>query len=129
MDEQVIEVGPADEREPERFIVVESGAKTKTIRRFLRGEYSLVASGGGITELPGDELGIDVEDEFEWQSEPIKYRGRNKVEQLAERLRDADEVYIATDPDREGEAIAADILQHCVPPDARVKRITFNAIV
>jgi len=62
-----------------KVIVVESGAKTKTIRRCLRGEYKVVACGGNIVELPKDCLGID-----------------------------ADEIYLATDLDREGEAIAAD---------------------
>ncbi|MBS3762765.1 MAG: DNA topoisomerase I [Planctomycetes bacterium] len=117
---------PAD---PNKVIVVESGAKTRTIRRFLRGEYSVIACGGHIMDLPDDNLGIDIEDNFQYRPQPITFRGKSKVQQVRERLIDADEVYLATDPDREGEAIAADLLQNCLPPGATTRRIQFNAIV
>jgi len=89
----------------ERVIVVESAAKTKTIRGFLRGEYTVIACGGHIVDLPDDELGIDVEHDFSFELEPLVFRGTSKVQRVRERLADADEVYLATDPDREGEAM------------------------
>lgn len=110
-------------------IVVESGAKTKTIRRFLRGAYDVIACGGHIMDLSDDGLGIDVDNHFAYHEKPIKQNGQDKVERVKERLRDADCVYLGTDPDREGEAIAADLQKHCVPPNADVHRIEFNAIV
>lgn len=112
-----------------KVIVVESAAKTKTIRSFLRGEYTVIACGGHIVDLPDDDLGIEVEDDFSFQLEPLSYRGTSKVERVKDQLEDADEVYLATDPDREGEAIAADLLEYCVPENVPVKRIEFNAIV
>lgn len=112
-----------------RVIVVESAAKTKTIRSFLRGEYNVIACGGHIVDLPEDDLGIDVDDDFDFHLEPLSYRGNDKVDRVRDQLADADEVYLATDPDREGEAIAADLLAYCVPEEVPVKRIEFNAIV
>ncbi len=112
-----------------KVIVVESAAKTKTIRRFLAGEYDVIACGGHIVDLPADELGIDVDQGYRAHWEPIYFRGNDKVKKVRERLADADEIYLATDPDREGEAIAADLREHCTPYGAEVKRIEFNAIV
>ncbi|MFW6457100.1 MAG: type I DNA topoisomerase [Planctomycetota bacterium] len=110
-------------------IVVESGAKTKTIRRFLRGTYDVIACGGHIMDLSDDGLGIDVDNNFAYQEQSIKQNGKDKVARVREQLSDADCVYLGTDPDREGEAIAADIENHCVPQGADVHRIEFNAIV
>lgn len=112
-----------------QVLVVESGAKTRTIKSFLGGEYEVVASGGHIVDLPDDDLGVDVLDGFAYEVEPIKRRGGDAVESLRSRLAGADDVYLATDPDREGEAIAADIRDHAVPADSSVFRIEFNAIV
>jgi DNA topoisomerase-1 len=112
-----------------KVIIVESSAKTKTIRQFLRGEYNVIACGGHIVDLPKNDLGIDVVNNFRYNVEPQIYRGRNKVEYLRNNLSSAEKIYIATDPDREGEAIAADIVQHCIPDGISVQRIEFNAIV
>ena len=112
-----------------KVIVVESSAKIKTIRRFLGGEYDVIACGGHIVGLPADHLGIDIENNFSYTVEHQTNRGRNKVEYLRDKLSDAEEIYLATDPDREGEAIAADILAHCIPEGIPVQRIEFNAIV
>ncbi len=112
-----------------KYIVVESAAKTKTIRRFLRGEYNVIACGGHIIDLTDENLGVDVDSNFKLQTRPIYFRGQNKVKNVRKKLRDADEVYLATDPDREGEAIAADLKENCVPGTADSKRIVFNAIV
>ncbi|MGM0441140.1 MAG: type I DNA topoisomerase [Elusimicrobiota bacterium] len=113
----------------EKVIVVESAAKTKTIRRFLRGKYTVIACGGHIVDLPDAELGIDIENNFKYRTESKYFRGKNKVESLRKKLSGADEIYLATDPDREGEAIAADIFENCISDSARVRRIEFNAIV
>lgn len=112
-----------------QVLVVESGAKTRTIRGFLGGDYDVVASGGHIVDLPDDELGIDIHQDFTFQTVPITGRNGNAVESLKSKIEDADFVYLATDPDREGEAIAADIRDHAVPPGCGVSRIEFNAIV
>ncbi|MDX1747401.1 MAG: toprim domain-containing protein, partial [Halobacteriales archaeon] len=113
-----------------RVLVVESGAKTRTIKSFLGGDYDVVASGGHIVDLPDDELGIDVEGDFSFRVQPIPRRGGgDAVESMRDKLDGADEVYLATDPDREGEAIAADIREHALPPGVDVHRIEFNAIV
>lgn len=112
-----------------RVIVVESAAKTKTIRAFLRGDYAVIACGGHIVDLPDDELGVDVDHDFEFRIEPLEYGGTSKVERVRDQLVDADEIYLATDPDREGEAIAADLKEHCVRNGIPVYRIEFNAIV
>lgn len=110
-----------------RVLVVESGAKTKTITGFLGGEFDVVASGGHIVDLPDDELGVDVED-FSYSLVPIQRGNGDAVDSIKSTLAGADEVYLATDPDREGETIAADIRDHAVPPGATVHRIEFNAI-
>ena len=112
-----------------KFIVVESAAKTKTISRFLQGKYKIVACGGHIVDLPKDKLGIDVENQFSTVVVPLNRNGRSQVDSLKTKLQDAGEVYLATDPDREGEAIAADILEHCVADNVPAHRIEFNAIV
>ena len=112
-----------------RVLVVESGAKTRTIRGFLGGDYDVVASGGHIVDLPEDELGVDVEGDFSFEVEPGDDGRGDAVESLRSKLEGADEVYLATDPDREGEAIAADIRDHAVPEGCAVQRIEFNAIV
>lgn len=109
-----------------KVIVVESAAKTKTIRRFLRGEYEVIACGGHIVDLANAGLGIDVENGFSCIVEPIDNR---RIEKLKTSLAGADEIYLATDPDREGESIAADIVEYCIPQNKSVQRIEFNAIV
>ncbi len=112
-----------------KVIVVESAAKTKTIRRFLSGKFEVIACGGHIVDLPKDELGIEVEEGFKVRREPLKRGSKSKVKRLREGLQEADEIYLATDPDREGEAIAADLIDFCTPYGAQVWRIEFNAIV
>lgn len=112
-----------------RVLVVESGAKTKTIRSFLGSDYDVVACGGHIVDLPDDDLGVEVDDDFSYTVEPIGRGNGDAVESIRSKLEDADEVYLATDPDREGEAIAADLRDHAVPPGSTVHRIEFNAIV
>ncbi len=86
-------------------IIVESAAKTRTIANFLGGQYELAASLGHVRDLPPKDLGVDVEHDFA----PTYRVMRDKsevVKKLKTAIKDADQVFLATDPDREGEAIA-----------------------
>ena len=87
------------------LIIVESPAKAGTIKKFLGSNYDVVASKGHIRDLPKSRLGVDIEDMFE--PEYINVRGKAPlINDLKKRAKDAKKVYLATDPDREGEAIA-----------------------
>ncbi len=108
-----------------KVIIVESGAKIKTISRFLRGEYKVIATGGHIADLPTGSLGIDIDNDFLAELSP----NNTKLKKLKDQLVDCDEIYLATDPDREGEGIAADIVELCHLNNRKVFRIKFNAIV
>ena len=109
------------------LIIVESPAKAGTIKKFLGSNYDVVASKGHIRDLPKSRLGVDIEDMFE--PEYINVRGKAPlINDLKKRAKDAKKVYLATDPDREGDAIAwhlAIILG--IPLDSEC-RITFNEI-
>lgn len=110
-----------------KLIIVESPAKAGTIKKFLGSNYDVVASKGHIRDLPKSRLGVDIEDMFE--PEYINVRGKAPlINDLKKRAKDAEKVFLATDPDREGEAIAwhlAIILG--IPLDSEC-RITFNEI-
>jgi DNA topoisomerase-1 len=107
------------------LIIVESPAKTRTIRQFVGKEYDLEASMGHVRDLPKSKLGVDVEHEFEPQY--VALRDRSAVlRKLAAAVKKADAVYLATDPDREGEAIAWHLVQALKIADPR--RIEFNEI-
>ncbi|MHB1000282.1 MAG: type I DNA topoisomerase [Armatimonadota bacterium] len=107
------------------LIIVESPAKTKTLKNFLGGEYNVEASMGHIRDLPKKELGVDVADDFKPKYVTIPER-KTILSHLKEAASKADMVYLATDPDREGEAIAWHLAQSLKLKDA--KRITFNEI-
>jgi len=110
---------------PKAAIIVESPTKTRTLARFLGSSYKLLASMGHVRDLPEDELAVDVERDFAPQYEIIP--GKKKIiQQLKKELQGISEVYLASDPDREGEAIAwhlAQVLQLSSP-----RRIEFNEI-
>ncbi len=108
-----------------RLVLVESPTKTKTLEKFLGKEYKVLASGGHVRDLPKSKLGIDVENNFEPQY-IIPTRARKNIKLLKEALKKADEVYLATDPDREGEAISYHLLHALGIKE--YKRITFNEI-
>ena len=111
----------------DKLVIVESPAKANTIKKFLGGKSKVVASMGHIRDLPKSKLGVDVEHDFE--PEYINIRGKGDlIKSLKKDAKDAKKVYLATDPDREGEAIAwhlAHILE--IPEDATC-RVTFNEI-
>jgi DNA topoisomerase-1 len=112
-----------------RLVVVESPAKARTIGRYLGKEYEVAASVGHVRDLPAKELGVDVEQGFE--PKYVTIRGKGKILQdLKKKARDAQLVLLATDPDREGEAIAyhvAEQLGYEKTPE-RFRRVTFHEI-
>ncbi len=107
------------------LVLVESPTKTKTLEKFLGKDYKVLASMGHVRDLPKSKLGIDVENNFTPQY-IIPVKARKHVKMLKEALKKADLVYLATDPDREGEAISYHLL-HALDIK-NYKRITFNEI-
>ncbi|MDH4161307.1 MAG: type I DNA topoisomerase [Nitrospirota bacterium] len=111
------------------LVIVESPAKAKTIGKYLGKDYTVKASVGHIMDLPKSKLGVDIEKDFE--PSYIQIKGKAKVvNELKSAAKKADRVLIATDPDREGEAIAAhvaEVVSKSVDPDA-VFRVLFNEI-
>ena len=108
-------------------VIVESVAKTKTINKFLGKDYQVLSSVGHVKDLPKNKLGVIIEDGFEPQY--ITIRGKGKIlSELKKAAETADRVYIATDPDREGEAIAWHIFKEIKSKNKRIKRILFNEI-
>ena len=109
------------------LVIVESDAKSKTINRFLGKDYVVKASVGHIKNLPKNRIGVDIEDGFE--PEYITIRGRGKVLKELKRLAAASEnVYLATDPDREGEAIAFHLANEIKSVNDNIKRVLFHEI-
>ncbi|MCF0124346.1 MAG: type I DNA topoisomerase [Clostridia bacterium] len=110
-----------------KLIIVESPAKANTIKKFLGGNTKVVASMGHIRDLPKSKLGVDVEKDFE--PEYINIRGKGDlVKQLKKEAKQADKVYLATDPDREGEAIAWHLATILKEEESKITRVTFNEI-
>ena len=111
----------------EKLIIVESPAKANTIKRFLGGNTKVVASMGHIRDLPKSKMGVDIEHDFE--PEYINIRGKgNLIKELKKDAKNAKQVYLATDPDREGEAIAWHLAYILGIPEDSVCRVTFNEI-
>ena len=110
-----------------QLIIVESPAKANTIKKFLGGSTKVVASMGHIRDLPKSKLGVDVEHDFE--PEYINIRGKgNLIKELKKEAKNAKKVYLATDPDREGEAIAWHLAHILEIPEDSICRVTFNEI-
>ncbi|MCJ7752864.1 MAG: toprim domain-containing protein, partial [Armatimonadetes bacterium] len=107
------------------LIIVESPAKTRTISRFVGKDYALAASMGHVRDLPKTKLGVDVENDFAPQYVNLRDRA-SALKKLREAVAKADEVYLATDPDREGEAIAWHLAEALKIENP--KRIEFNEI-
>ena len=111
----------------DKLIIVESPAKANTIKKFLGGNTKVVASMGHIRDLPKSKLGIDVEHNFE--PEYINIRGKGDlIKELKKDAKSSKKVYLATDPDREGEAIAWHLSKMLDVDDSKVTRVTFNEI-
>ena len=112
---------------PDKLIIVESPAKANTIKKFLGGNTKVVASMGHIRDLPKSKLGIDIEHDFE--PEYINIRGKGDlIKSLKKDAKASKKVYLATDPDREGEAIAWHLAYLLDIPEDSVCRVTFNEI-
>ncbi|MBQ3030669.1 MAG: type I DNA topoisomerase [Agathobacter sp.] len=109
------------------LVIVESPAKVKTIKKFLGKNYEVLASNGHVRDLPKSTLGIDVDGDFE--PKYITIRGKGDVlAKLRKEVKKADRIYLATDPDREGEAISWHLCHALKLEDKDVKRISFNEI-
>ena len=111
----------------DKLIIVESPAKANTIKKFLGGSTKVVASMGHIRDLPKSKLGIDIEHNFEPQYINIRGKG-NLIKSLKKDAKSAKKVYLATDPDREGEAIAWHLSKMLDVDDSKITRVTFNEI-
>ncbi len=112
------------------LVIVESPAKVKTIKKFLGSNYEVDASGGHVRDLPKSQLGIDVEHDYEPKYITIRGKG-DTLARLRREVKKADKIYLATDPDREGEAISwhlAKALKLDEAKDKKVYRISFNEI-
>jgi DNA topoisomerase-1 len=107
------------------LIIVESPAKTRTIRQFVGKDYEIEASMGHVRDLPKSKLGVDVEDDFKPHYTTLRDRSA-MLKKLGAAAKEADAVYLATDPDREGEAIAWHLVQAL--KIANPRRIEFNEI-
>ena len=111
----------------DKLIIVESPAKANTIKKFLGGSTKVVASMGHIRDLPKSKLGVDLENNFE--PEYINIRGKGDlIKSLKKDASQAKKVYLATDPDREGEAIAWHLAHILNIPEDSICRVTFNEI-
>ncbi len=109
------------------LVIVESPAKVKTIKKFLGKNYEVVASNGHVRDLPKSQMGIDIENDYE--PKYITIRGKGDIlAKLRKEVKKADKIYLATDPDREGEAISWHLSQALKLEDKNVRRISFNEI-
>ena len=109
------------------LVIVESPAKAKTIGKYLGRSYTVKASMGHLRDLPKSKLGIDIEHDFEPDYKPI--RGKEAlIRELKEAAKESDTVYLATDPDREGEAISWHLKYLLDLNDQKARRVTFNEI-
>ena len=109
------------------LVVVESPAKAKTINKYLGREYKVVPSMGHIRDLPKSKLGVDVESDFAEEYESIASR-RKVIKELKEAAKGATDVYVATDPDREGEAVGWHLTHELGGKKRKIHRLIFNEI-
>ncbi len=109
------------------LVIVESPAKVNTIKKFLGANYQVMASNGHVRDLPKSQLGFDVNNDYE--PKYITIRGKGDIlAKLRKEAKKADKIYLATDPDREGEAISWHLSKALKLEDDQIKRITFNEI-
>ena len=110
-----------------KLVIVESPSKAKTIKKYLGKDYEVIASQGHIIDLPASRMGVDLENDF--KPEYIKMKGKAKIiKEIKTEAKDKDIVYLATDPDREGEAIAWHLRNELNIPEKEKCRIEFNEI-
>lgn len=109
------------------LVIVESPAKVKTIKKFLGSNYEVMASNGHVRDLPKSQIGVEEKDDFEPKYITIRGKG-DLLAALRKEAKKADKIYLATDPDREGEAISWHLIYALKLENKKVYRITFNEI-
>ena len=109
------------------LVIVESPAKAKTIGKYLGPDYKVTASMGHLRDLPKSTLGVDIDAGFIPDYQPVKGR-EETIRELEKAAKASSRVYLATDPDREGEAISWHLKELLHIPDDQVYRVTFNEI-
>lgn len=112
---------------PNKLVIVESPSKAKTIKKYLGSDFEVIASQGHIIDLPASKLGVDIENNFKPEYKTMKGKA-SLVKEIKKEASDKKKVYLATDPDREGEAIAWHLKNVLNIPDDEKCRITFNEI-
>ena len=112
---------------PSNLVIVESPSKAKTIGKYLGPEYTVKASMGHLRDLPKSTMGVDLKHDFDPEYIPVPGK-ENIIEELRKAARSADTVYLATDPDREGEAISWHLKELLELPEEKTCRVTFNEI-
>lgn len=116
-----------DNKMAKNLVIVESPAKEKTIKKFLGSNYEVLASQGHVRDLPKSQMGIDIEHDYEPKYITIRGKG-DLLAKLRKAAKKADHVYLATDPDREGEAISWHLSNALKLEEKKASRITFNEI-
>ena len=109
------------------LVIVESPSKAKTIGKYLGPDYTVKASMGHLRDLPKSTMGVDIDNQFEPQYVPLETKAE-VIDDLRKQAKKADAVYLATDPDREGEAISWHLKELLELPDDKAYRVTFNEI-
>ncbi|NLZ81943.1 MAG: type I DNA topoisomerase, partial [Clostridiales bacterium] len=109
------------------LVIVESPTKIKAIKKFLGSNYEVVASNGHVRDLPKSTLGVDLENDYEPKYITIRGKGET-LAKLRKGVKKADKVFLATDPDREGEAISWHLAQALKLDTDQLNRISFNEI-
>ena len=109
------------------LVIVESPSKAKTIGKYLGPEYEVKASMGHVRDLPKSKIGVDIEQDFQPDYQPIKGK-EDTIKDLKKAAKASKSVYLATDPDREGEAISWHLKELLDIPDEKTYRVTFNEI-
>jgi len=112
---------------PKYLVIVESPAKAKTIKKYLGTNYEVIASMGHVRDLPKSRMGVDIENDYEPKYITIRGKG-DLLATLRKAVKKSDKVYLATDPDREGEAISWHLVEALKLEEGKYKRITFNEI-
>lgn len=112
---------------PKNLLIIESPAKARTIKRYLGSDFMIMASMGHLKDLPVSSLGVDIENGFKPQYVTIKGKGKI-LKDLKKAGKKADAVYLAPDPDREGEAIAWHIAEELKNGDPKIYRVLFNEL-
>src|SRR5215210_199507 len=118
--------GKTSARTGKHLVIVESPAKAKTINKYLGDDYIVKASMGHVRDLPSKGMGVDLET-FEPEYEVIEKKDK-LISELKKLAKDSEHVYLATDLDREGEAIAWHLKEALGIPDSKAQRVIFNAI-